>query len=60
MFTDDMSRMRWVVTTKTKDAAAYALSQVIQHVADPEGICIGKMRCDGGDELRGRFEALAE
>ena len=30
MFTDDLSLMRWVVITKTKDEAAYALSQVIQ------------------------------
>ena len=60
MFTDDMSRMRWVVMIKTKDEAAGALSQVIQDVADLEGICIGKIRCDGGGEFRGRFQALAE
>ena len=39
-FTDDMSRMRWVIIIQTKDEAANALSQVIQDVADPEGICI--------------------
>ena len=47
MFTDDMSRMRWVVIVKTKDEAADALNQVIQDVTDPDGICIGKIRCDG-------------
>ena len=60
MFTDGMSRMRWVVIIITKDEAAEALSQVIQHVADPEDICIGKIKCDGEGEFRGRFEALAE
>ena len=43
-----------------KDEAADALSQVIQDVADPEGICIGKIRCDGEGEFRGSFQALAE
>ena len=52
--------MRWVVIIKTKDEVADPLSQVIQDVADLEGICIGKNRCDGGGELRGRFQALAE
>ena len=60
MFTDDMSRMRWVVIVKTKDEVADALRQVIQDVADPEGICIDKIRCDGGGKFRGRFQALAE
>ena len=60
MFTDDMSRMRWVVIIKTKNEAADALSQVIQDIADPEGICIGKIRCDGEGEFRGSFQALAE
>jgi len=60
MFTDDMSRMRWVVIIKTKNEAADALSQVIQDGADPEGICIGKISCDGGGEFRGRFQALTE
>ena len=60
MLTDDMSRMRWVVIIKTKDEAVDALSQVIQDATDPEGICISKIRCDGGGEFRGRFQALAE
>ena len=33
---------------------------MIKDVADPEGISIGKIRCDGGGDLRGKFEALAE
>ena len=33
---------------------------MIKDVADPEGISIGKIRCDGGGEFRGRFPALAE
>ena len=33
---------------------------MIKDVADPEGISIGKIRCDGGGEFRGRFQALAE
>ena len=36
MFTDDMSRMRWVVIIKTKNEAADALSQVLQDVAEPK------------------------
>ena len=60
MFTDGVSRMRWVVIIKTKDEAADVLSQVIRDVSYPERICIGKIRCDGGGEFRGRFEALVE
>ena len=55
-----MSRIRWVVIIKTKDEAADALKQVIQDVADPEGICTGRIRCDGGGEFERRFQALAE
>ena len=33
---------------------------MIKDVADPEGISIGKIRCDGGGEFRGRFQALTE
>ena len=58
MFTDDMSRMRWVVSFKTQDEAAGALSQVIHDVADPEGIDMGKIRYDGGGQFRGRCQAL--
>ena len=47
MFTDGVSRMRWVVIIKTKDEAADVLSQVIRDVSYPERICIGKIRCDG-------------
>ena len=39
--------MRGVLIIKTKDEAADALTQVIQDIADPEGICVGKIRCDG-------------
>ena len=56
MFADDMSRMRWVVLIRTKDEAADALKQVVQDVADPEGICVGKIRCDGGGQFKGRFQ----
>ena len=60
MFTDDKSRMRWEVTIKIKDEAAEALQTVVQNVADPEGLCIVKVNCDGGAEFRGRFQALCE
>ena len=33
---------------------------MIQDVTDPEGICIGNIRWDGGGEFRGRFQTLAE
>lgn len=33
---------------------------MIQDVADPKGICIGKITCDGGGEFGRRFQALAE
>lgn len=37
---------------ETKDSAAEALQHGIQDVDDPEAICIGKIRCDGGLELQ--------
>ena len=52
--------MRWVVLIRTKDEAADALKQVVQDVVDLEGTCIGKIRCDGGGEFEGRFQAPAE
>ena len=60
MFADDMSRMRWVVLIRTKDEAADALKLVVQDVADAEGICVGNIRCNGGGQFKGRFQALAE
>lgn len=30
-----------------KDGVADALETLIKEVADPEGVCIGKMHCDG-------------
>ena len=60
MLTDDKSRMRWGVPIKSKDEAAKALQTVVQDVADPEGLCIVKVNCDGGATFRGRFEALCE
>ena len=60
MFTDDMSRMRWVVLIRTKDEAVDALKQVVEDIADPEGMCVGKIRCDGGGEFKGGIQALAE
>ena len=60
MFTDDKSRMRWGVPIKSKDEAKEALQMVVQDVADPEGLCIVKINCDGGAEFRGRFQALCE
>lgn len=59
MFTDDMSRTRWVRLIKTKDEAAEVLQQVITQVADPEGVNIGEIRCNGWGEFEGRFLALA-
>ena len=60
MFTDDMSRMRWIYALKSKDEAVGALEEFIKDVADPEGLCIGRIRCDGGGEFKGRFFELAE
>lgn len=31
---------------------------ITQDVADPEGICIDKIKCDGAAEMKGRFESL--
>ena len=58
MFTDDHSRMRWGVSIKTEDATAEALHALVQEVADPAGLCIGKIQCDGGAEFEGRFQEL--
>ena len=60
MFTDDLSRMRWVLLIKTKDEASDALKQMVQDVADPQGSCVGKRRCDEGGDCKRRFQALAE
>ena len=46
MFTDDHSRVRWGVPIKTKDATAEGLHALVQEVADPAGLCIGKIHCD--------------
>ena len=60
MFTDDMTRMRWIYAMKSKDEAAEALENFVKDVADPEGLCIGRIRCDGGGEFKGRFYGLAD
>ena len=39
--------MRWGVPIKSKDEAAEALQTIVQDVADPEGLCIVKVNCDG-------------
>ena len=57
-FTDDKSRIRWGVPIKTKDETAEGLQALVQEVADPEGLCIGKVHCDGGPEFKGRFQEL--
>ena len=60
MFTDDMTRMRRAIPMKTKDEAVDALRLLVREVADPEGISIGTIRCDGGGEFQGMFENLAK
>ena len=52
--------MRWGVPIITKDETAEGLQALIQEVTDPEGLCIGKVHCDGGVELKGKFQALCE
>ena len=52
------SRMRWGVHVKTKDATTEVLHALVQEVADPAGLCIGKIHCDGGAEFKGRFQEL--
>ncbi|CAB1118547.1 unnamed protein product [Ectocarpus sp. CCAP 1310/34] len=58
MFTDHKSRMRWGIPLKTKDEVTDALETLIKEVADPEGICIGKIHCDGAADFKGRFLAM--
>ncbi|CAB1097980.1 unnamed protein product [Ectocarpus sp. CCAP 1310/34] len=58
MFTDDKSRMRWGIPLKTKDEVTVALETLIKEVADAEGICIGKIHCDGAVDFKGRFLAM--
>ena len=58
-FTDDMTRMRWVVPMTTKDRAAEALRSIVKEVADPESVCIGRGRTDGGGKFEGRSAQLA-
>ena len=38
MFTDDMTRMRWIILMKAKDEVAEALKHLVKEVADPEGL----------------------
>ena len=57
MFIDGKSRMRWRVPIKTKDETAEGLQALVQEVADPEGLYIGKAHCD---ELRSLRESLRE
>lgn len=60
MFIGDKSQTRWGVPFKRKDEAAEAPLMVIQDVAGPEGICIGRMKCDGAAEFKGRFQSLCQ
>ncbi|CAB1114301.1 unnamed protein product [Ectocarpus sp. CCAP 1310/34] len=53
MVTDDKSRMRRGIPLKAKDEATDALETLIKEVADPEGICIGKIHCDGAADFKG-------
>ena len=55
MFTDDKSQMRWGVPLKTKDQAVEGLQLLVRDVADPEGLCVGTVHCDGGGEFMGKF-----
>ena len=38
MFTDDMTRVRWIVPMTTKDRVAEALKSIVKEVADPDGL----------------------
>lgn len=58
MFTDDSSRMRFGFPITTKDETAEALQQLVQEEADPLGLNVGTVHCDGGGEFKGRFRAL--
>lgn len=51
------SRMRWSVPIQPKDEVAQALRMAIQDVANPEGICIGKLHGrDGGGDFSGKVQ----
>lgn len=58
LFTDDSSRMGYVFPIKFKHSAELALSQVIQEVADSDGLSCRTTRCDGGGNFKGRFKQL--
>ena len=58
MFTHDNSHMRWGAPIKTTAPAAEGLHALVQEVADPAGVCIGKIHCDGGAEFKERFQEL--
>ena len=60
MFTDDKSQMTWRVPIEIKDETAEGCQALVQEVADPEGVCIGKAHCDGGADFKGRFQVLCE
>ena len=53
-FTDEHSPMRCGVPTKTKHETAEGLQALVQEVAGPAGLCIGKTHWDGGAEYKGR------
>lgn len=44
---------------RTKDEVEEAVRYLIKEVADPEGLCLGKIRCEGGREFQGRIAELA-
>ena len=48
------------VPIKTKDETTEGLQALVQKVADPKGLCIGKVHCDGGAEFKEMFQALCE
>lgn len=44
MFIDEMPRMRWIVLLETKEKAVEALKHVFKEAADPEGLCVDRLR----------------
>lgn len=60
MFTDDMTRVRWIVLLESKDKAVDALQDFVREVTDPEGSYVNRLRRDEGYEFESGFAGLTK
>lgn len=58
MFTDNMSKIRWIVLLDTKYKVVETLYEIVEEVGDPESSCVDRWRYDGASQCKGYFVDL--